>query len=161
VGVGSMGLYTLVKTLHIVSATLGFGTGIGIAHFMFSGLRSRLARERAFAARMTVKADFLFTLPSVIVQPVSGAWLIWQGGFLWNDYWLVLTYGLYLLAGACWVPVVIIQIRMKMMLESQLPGEAFNDAGYYRLFRAWFVLGWPAFGGLLIIFWLMVTKPTW
>jgi uncharacterized membrane protein len=156
-----MGLYLLVKTLHIISATILFGTGIGIANVMFFGHRSRLIQERAFAARMTVQADFLFTLPAVIIQPLSGAWLVWHGGFLWNDDWLVLTYGLYLLAGACWVPVVIIQMRMKTMLEAQLRGEPFNHATYNRLYRIWFALGWPAFGGLLFIFWLMVTKPTW
>ncbi len=153
--------YPLVKTLHIVSATIVFGTGIGIANFMFFGHRSPVAQERAFAARMTVKADFLFTLPSVIVQPVSGAWLVWHDGFPWNDYWLVLTYGLYLLAGVCWVPVVLIQMRMKAMLAAQSRGAAFDVAAYSRLFRLWFALGWPAFGGLLVIFWLMVTKPTW
>ena len=156
-----MNLYLLIKTLHIVSATIVFGTGIGIANFMLFGHRSRLARERFFAVRMTVTADFLFTLPAVIIQPASGAWLVWHGGFLWNDYWLVFTYGLYLLAGACWVPVVVIQMRMKAMLAAQQRGEAFDEASYNRLFRIWFVLGWPAFGGLLIIFWLMVAKPTW
>lgn len=156
-----MDLYFLVKTVHIISATIVFGTGIGIANFMFFGSRSRAPAERAFAARMTVKADFLFTLPSVIVQPLSGAWLVWQGGFLWDDYWLVVTYGLYLLAAVCWVPVVFIQIRMKAMLEAQALGEAFDEAAYDRLFRTWFALGWPAFGGLVFIFWLMVTKPTW
>lgn len=156
-----MGVYFFVKTLHIISATVVFGTGIGIANFMFFGTRSRVPVERAFAARMTVKADFLFTLPSVIIQPLSGAWLIWRGGFLWNDYWLVATYGLYLLAAVCWVPVVLIQIRMKAMLEAQLRGSAFDEAAYSRLFRLWFSLGWPAFGGLVFIFWLMVTKPAW
>lgn len=156
-----MDLYSLVKTLHIVSATIVFGTGIGIANFMFFGSRSRVPVERAFAARMTVKADFLFTLPSVIAQPLSGAWLVWQGGFRWDDYWLIVTYGLYLLAALCWVPVVFIQIRMKAMLEAHARGEAIDEAAYDRLFRRWFALGWPAFGGLVVIFWLMVTKTTW
>jgi uncharacterized membrane protein len=156
-----MDLYFLLKTLHIVSATIVFGTGIGIANFKFFGHRSGSARERAFAARMTVKADFFFTLPAVIIQPASGAWLIWQGGFRWDDYWLVLTYGLYLLAGACSVPVVLIQMRMKTMLEAKLRGEAFDEASYNQLFRIWFALGWLAFGGLIVIFWLMVSKPTW
>src|SRR5262249_11379187 len=120
-----------------------------------------LARERAFAARLTVKADFLFTLPSVIVQPVSGAWLVWHAGFLWTDYWLVVTYGLYVLAGGCWVPVVVIQLRMKTMGEAQVRGEAFDETTYNRLFRLWLILGGPAFGSVLVIFWLMVTKPTW
>jgi uncharacterized membrane protein len=156
-----MDLYLLVKTLHIISATIVFGTGIGIANFMFFGHRDGTADERAFAARMTVKADFLFTLPSVLIQPLTGAWLVWQGGFRWDESWLVLTYGLYLLAAACWVPVVVIQIRMKTMLAAKRRGEAFDEAGYDRLFRVWFVLGWPAFGGLIVIFWLMVAKPTW
>ena len=156
-----MDLYLLVKTLHIISATIVFGTGIGIANFMVFGHRSGLAQERAFATRATVTADFLFTLPAVIIQPVSGAWLVWYGGFLWNDNWLVLTYGLYLLAGACWVAVVIIQMRMKAMLEARQRGEAFDEAIYDRLFRLWFVLGGPAFGSLAVTFWLMVAKPTW
>lgn len=156
-----MDLYSLVKTLHILSATIVFGTGIGIANFMFFGSRSRVPVERAFAARMTVKADFLFTLPSVIIQPLSGAWLVWHGGFRWDDYWLVVTYGLYLLAALCWVPVVFIQIHMKRLLEASARGEAIDEAAYVRLFRKWFILGWPAFGGLVVIFWLMVTKPTW
>jgi uncharacterized membrane protein len=156
-----MYLYMLIKTLHIVSATIVFGTGIGIANFMYAGHRCGSAQERAFATRMTVKSDFLFTLPSVIFQPLSGAWLVWQGGFVWNDYWLLVSYGLYLLAGVCWVPVVVIQMRMKAMLAARLRGEDFDEAIYKRLFRVWFVLGWPAFGGLLIIFWLMVAKPTW
>src|SRR6516225_1653133 len=98
--------YFLVKTLHIISATIVFGTGIGIANFMFLGHFSPDTAARSFATRMTVRADFLFTLPAVIVQPLSGAWLIFYGGFAWNDFWLVLTYGLYMLAGACWLPVV-------------------------------------------------------
>lgn len=156
-----MDAYFLVKTLHIISAAILFGTGIGIANFMFFGHLSGQPQERAFAARMTVKADFLFTLPAVIVQPLSGAWLIWQGGFAWNDYWLTLTYGLYILAGLCWVPVVAIQMKMKVMLEAAARGEVFDSIAYGRLFRSWFILGWPAFGGLVIVFWLMVTKPTW
>jgi uncharacterized membrane protein len=32
-----MATYLLVKTLHIISATIVFGTGIGIANFTFLG----------------------------------------------------------------------------------------------------------------------------
>jgi uncharacterized membrane protein len=156
-----MDTYLLVKTLHIISATIVFGTGICIAIFMFLGHLSPDLAARAFATRITVRADFLFTLPAVIVQPLSGAWLILHGGFAWNDYWLVLTYALYMLAGACWLPVVAIQMRMKAMLEAQARGLAFDDAACQRLFRWWFMLGWPAFGSLVAVFWLMVAKPPW
>jgi uncharacterized membrane protein len=156
-----MDSYSLVKTIHIISAAILFGTGIGIANFMFFGHRSGVPVEQAFSARMTVRADFLFTLPAVIVQPLSGAWLVYRGGFAWGDYWLVLSYALYILAGCCWIPVVAIQMRMKAMLEAQMRGGVFDDIAYQRLFRWWFALGWPAFGGLVIVFWLMVAKPAW
>jgi uncharacterized membrane protein len=102
----------------LISATIVFGTGIGIANFMFLGHFSRDPAARRFATRMTVRADCVFTLPAVIAQPQSGAWLILYGGFAWNDYWLVLTYALYGLAGACWLLVVAIQMRMKAVLEA-------------------------------------------
>jgi uncharacterized membrane protein len=75
-----MNTYLLVKTLHVISATIVFGTGIGIATFMFLGHLSPDPAARAFATRITVRADFLFTLPAVIVQPLSGAWLTPKGG---------------------------------------------------------------------------------
>jgi len=155
-----MDTYLLVKTLHIICAAVVFGAGIGIASFMLFG-QFGSDPARAFAARTTVRADFLFTLPAVIVQPLGGAWLIAYGGFAWNKYWLVLPYALYLLVGACWLPVVAIQMRMKAMLDAKAQGAAFGEAMYRRLFRWWFVLGWPAFSGLLATFWLMVAKPTW
>jgi uncharacterized membrane protein len=156
-----MDLYSIVKTAHIISATVLFGTGLGIANFMFFGHRESEPVKRAFAARMTVRADYMFTLPAVIAQPVTGAWLIALGGFDWTDKWLVATYVLYLLAGACWVPVVAIQLRMKTMLEAAANGEPLDTAVYKRLYRWWFALGWPAFLGLVAVFWLMVAKPTW
>lgn len=156
-----MDLYSIVKVMHIISSTIVFGTGLGIAYFMLMGQRSRDFVERRFAARMTVLADYIFTLPAVIMQPLTGAWLVWRAGFDWTDLWLVGTYGLYVLAGLCWVPVVVIQIEMKRMLDSQTLDGAFDEAAFNRLFRWWFTLGWPAFGGLVVIFGLMVAKPSW
>lgn len=154
-------LYLVIKTVHIVSATVLFGTGLGIAALFFSSNLSSDTAARRFAAAMTVRADFIFTLPAVILQPLSGLWLVSRAGFSWTDYWLVWTYALYALAGICWIPVVLIQIRMKQMLDRQAGGEAIDQAAYNRLFRWWFALGWPAFGGLIAVFFLMVAKPSW
>lgn len=151
-----MDLYAIIKTLHVLSATVLFGTGAGIAFFMARGVMAGEPAARQFAAATTVTADFVFTLPAVVIQPLSGAWLVAHGGFDWTDRWLVWTYGLYLLAGACWLPVVAIQIRMRQLLAAASPDEA----ALRRLFRWWFALGWPAFGGLVVVFFLMVAKPT-
>lgn len=154
-----MELYSLVKTLHILLATVLFGTGLGIAFFFWMGGRSGDDRAALFAARATVVADTLFTLTAVIAQPLTGAWLIVKGSFDPHDAWLMLTYGLYLLAGACWVPVVFIQIRIRNMLLAKVAGGPFDKVNYRRLRRWWFALGWPAFMALVTIIHLMVTKP--
>lgn len=152
--------YQLVKTMHILTAMVLFGTGIGIAFFFWMSDRAGDDRAALFAARTTVTADFLFTLTAVVAQPVTGAWLVWSGGFNPLDRWLVLTYALYLIAGACWVPVVFIQLRVRAMLEAKVSGGAFDADAYHRLRRWWFVLGWPAFLALIIVVHLMVTKPS-
>jgi uncharacterized membrane protein len=114
-----------------------------------------------FAARWTVRADFLFTLPAGILQPVTGAALIANGGIDPSASWIVLSVALYALAGLCWIPVVWLQIRMKRMLESSVCGRGFDQQAYERLRRTWFLLGFPAFLGLIVVFWLMVAKPNW
>lgn len=150
--------YDLVKTLHILSATILFGTGIGIAFFMVRARFTDNLHERLYAARNTVLADMIFTLPAVILQPLTGAWLVHNGGYGWSEPWLLASYGLFLLAGAYWLPVVWLQVRLKHMLATAVANGTPLPAAYDRLFRLWFALGWPAFLGLVVIFYLMVTK---
>jgi uncharacterized membrane protein len=152
--------YLLIKTVHVLSATVLFGTGLGIAFFFWSARQSD-DHARLFAARMTVRADFLFTLPAVFLQPLTGFWLIAHGGFDPQASWILISFGLYILAGLCWIPVVWLQIKMKNMLESNIAGRGFDRPAYERLRRIWFLLGGPAFIGLLVVFWLMVSKPNW
>jgi uncharacterized membrane protein len=154
-----MDWYLTIRALHILSATILFGTGLGTAFFM---LRSRFTdnlHEKFLAARNTVLADYLFTAPAVIIQPLTGFWLISQGGYGWTDLWLVTTYIIYAVAGLCWLPVVWIQIQLKNMLAHSVQTGETLPARYHTLFRTWFILGWPAFIGLVVVFFLMVFKP--
>jgi uncharacterized membrane protein len=151
--------YLVLKLAHILSATVLFGTGLGTAFQMWAANRSGDARTIADAAATVVKADVWFTTPAVIVQPLTGLALVHLAGFGLRAPWLVAAYLLYLLAGACWLPVVWIQLRMRDLARQALLRQAALPALYHRLFRVWFLLGWPAFGAVLGIFWLMVTKP--
>jgi uncharacterized membrane protein len=151
--------YFVIKTLHIISAAILFGTGLGIAFFFLRSHFTDNVQDKFYAARTTVLADYIFTAPAVVIQPLTGFWLIQHGGFNWHDLWLSTTYGLYIIAGVCWLPVVWIQIELKRMLaHSVATGEALPGR-YKRLFRLWFILGWPAFIGLVAVFFLMVMKP--
>lgn len=154
-----MDMYFIIKTIHILSSTILFGTGLGIAFFMLCSSFTPNIQQKYFAAKLTVLADYIFTAPAVILQPITGWWLITQGGHDPAALWLQITYGLYVLAGLCWLPVVYIQIRMKQILAHCIDTNSIVPPTYHKLYRIWFCLGWPAFLSLVAIFYLMVTKP--
>ena len=91
-----MMLYEIVKTVHILSAALLFGTGLGTAWFMWRADRTGDPETIAATAGNVVLADWLFTLLAVVLQPVSGFWLIDLVGYLPAEIWLMWSYGLYL-----------------------------------------------------------------
>lgn len=154
-----MDLYLVLKTLHIISSTIVFGTGAGIAFFMLRSWFSNSVQEKLFAAKNTVLADYLFTFPAVIIQPLSGIALVYMAGFDWGAYWLVATYVIYIIAALCWLPVVWIQIQLKNMCVDASENGTELPERYNKLFKIWFLLGWPAFLGLVAVFYLMVAKP--
>ncbi|MDP6708062.1 MAG: DUF2269 domain-containing protein [Alphaproteobacteria bacterium] len=154
-----MDLYLAVKTVHILSAAVLFGTGAGIAFFMLMAHLTRDVATIAATARIVVIADFVFTLPAVVVQPATGLWLIWQAGFAVTEPWLLLAYVLYVLVGACWIPVVFLQIKARDLAAAAREQGTPLPAAYTRAFRIWFCLGWPAFAGVVAIYALMLFKP--
>ncbi len=148
------------KFVHLIGAAVLLGTGIGIAFFMLMAHRTGNAAVIAYTARIVVIADFLFTASAVIVQPVSGLALTWAIGLSpLDESWIVLSFALYGLVGLCWLPVVFIQMRMRKLALAAALKEAPLPPAYYRLFRVWFALGWPAFAGVIAIFALMTWQP--
>lgn len=151
--------YLVVKWIHILSSTLLFGTGLGIAFFMWSAHRSGDAAQIAATGRSVVIADACFTAPAVVVQLASGMWLVHTLGLPWSAFWLKTALRLFCVVGACWLPVVWLQIRARDLAGNAAATGTALPAGYFRIMRWWFWLGWPAFLGVLAIFWLMVAKP--
>jgi uncharacterized membrane protein len=152
-------LYLPLKWLHILSSTVLFGTGLGTAFHFWYTMRTGSVAAIAASARATVLADFIFTLPAVILQPATGLALVLIAGYPLGSTWISASIGLYLVAGACWLPVVFIQLRMRdLAVACEREGRALDPA-FHRLARMWFALGWPAFIALVIVFWLMIAKP--
>ena len=80
-------------------------------------------------------------------------------GFALTSNWLALSIALYAFVGACWIPVVWLQLRMCELARVAASVGAPLPADYERYYRRWFMLGWPAFLGVIGIFVLMVFKP--
>jgi uncharacterized membrane protein len=151
--------YLAIKWLHILSATLMFGTGFGTAFYMFFANRSGNVQAMAVVTRLVARADWWFTTPAIIIQPLSGLWMIHLAGFPFTSRWIAWSVALYALAGICWLPVVWLQLKMRdMAAHAALAGEPL-PARYWRYEKIWIALGFPAFGALLIVYWLMVHKP--
>ncbi|MBZ9992676.1 MULTISPECIES: DUF2269 domain-containing protein [unclassified Mesorhizobium] len=152
-------MYFVLKYLHVIGAAVLLGTGAGIAFFMLMAHRTGNAATIAAVARIVVLADFLFTATAVVVQPLTGLGLAWVAGYSLSEGWIILSIALYIVTGVFWLPVVWMQIEMRNLatqaaLSNQAPPERYNQ-----LFRRWFVFGFPAFGAVLAIFWLMVARP--
>lgn len=149
-----------IRYLHIIGATLLFGTGLGTAFHGYMAYRSGNVQAVSVAARNVVLADWLFTAPAVVLQPVTGIALALQYGYPLTSGWIVASLLLYAFIGACWLPVVWLQVRMaKLARAAQAEGAPLPPA-YYHYLRLWFALGWPAFAAILVIFYLMLNRPS-
>jgi uncharacterized membrane protein len=150
--------YLLLKWIHIISSTILFGTGIGSAFFMFMANRRKDVASIYFATRHVVIADFVFTTPSIIIQLVTGIALVDAGGYAFTDRWITYALLLYFFAGACWLPVVWMQIKMRDMAKKAIDTGQTLPECYWKMDRWWIILGSLAFPAIMVVFYLMVFK---
>lgn len=150
--------YLVLKLLHILSGAVLLGTGAGIAYFLLTAHLSRDIAALRVVTRHVILADWLFTATAVVVQPVTGVWMMLARGWPWSAPWLQWSIALFVAIGACWIPVVVLQYRIAR-LARDAPDFAALGVDYRRAMRGWMVLGIPAFTMLLAVYALMVFKP--
>jgi len=151
--------YLMLKWLHVIGATALLGTGAGIAYFLARAHGTKDARQIAAVASDVVRADLWFTATAVVLQPVTGYLLMAQRGWTFAPLWLRGSIILYVLIGCCWLPVLWLQWQMRDMARAAAVGERPLPPRYFIFYRCWFLLGWPAFAGVLAILWLMIARP--
>jgi uncharacterized membrane protein len=149
----------LLRFVHVLGATVLFGTGLGIAFFMVMANRTGDPAKIAHVAGSVVIADTVFTATAVILQPATGALLAREMGWPLTEGWIVLSLFLYVVTGLFWLPVVAIQIRLRNLARQAAADDSPLPDAYGRLFRIWFACGFPAFFAVLAIFWLMLARP--
>jgi uncharacterized membrane protein len=154
-----MNLYLSLKTLHILSSVLLVGTGFGSAFYLFFTHRTGSVAAIATVSRLVVRADWWFTTPTIIIQPATGIALAHMAGWPLTSGWILLSMVLYVLAGACWLPVVWLQIRMSQMAQQAHQQGTELPNLYWRYARWWERLGYPAFIAMVGVYYLMVAKP--
>lgn len=151
--------YLNVKWIHVLGSTFLFGTGIGSAFYLLLTSLTRDVRAVAAVSRIVVIADWLFTATTVIAQPLTGFWLVHLAGYPLTATWLWWSIWLYVLAIACWLPVVVLQIRLRNLAQEAVRGGEELPAQYWDYLKVWIALGIPAFFAFVAVFYLMVAKP--
>lgn len=151
--------YLIFKYIHIISSTVLFGTGIGSAFYMFMANRRKDLPGIVFTTRHVVIADWLFTTPAVIIQLITGLILIQFKGYDLTHKWIMYSLILYFSAGACWLPVIWIQIKMRNIARMSMDNNSDLPAIYWKYDKWWLILGSMAFPMIIIVFYLMVFKP--
>ena len=151
-------IFLTLKTIHILSAFLLFGTGLGSAFYKFAADRGGNLTHIANTNKNVVLADWLFTTPTVIIQPVTGILMANSLNLPLSTPWIMISLILYVIAGLCWLPVVVLQIKMRALSQQALEDDTDLPEQYYRYARIWFWLGVPAFIAISLVILLMVFK---
>ncbi len=154
-----MTLYFLIKYFHVLGAVVILGTGAGIAFFMLMAHLSGDVAVIARTAATVVIADLLFTLSAVILQPITGGLLMVLSDTSPRERWVLASIALYALAGLFWIPVVFMQVEMRNLARVAATQTKPLPPRYFALFRRWFWFGFPGFGAVMGILWLMIAKP--
>src|SRR5260370_31393610 len=152
-------VYLLQVYQHVLCWIVIFGSGSGTVFFI---LMSHLSRDPAFISRTSatvVIADMLFTLMAVLLQPVTGGFLMALSATSLGERWLLTSLGLYVGAGLFWIPVIFMQVEMRGLARKAVAQQAPLPPRYFALFPRWFVFGIPGFGSVMLILWLMIAKP--
>lgn len=155
-----MSTFLLLKWVHILSSVALVGVGFGSAFYLYFINRSRNVAAIAEVSRLVVRADYWFTAPTVIIQPVSGFALISMASYSLTETWLLATYVLFILAGIWWLPVVWLQIQMAKIAMTAMDNNTELPQRYWRYAIIWERLGMLAFPSMLIVYGLMVFKPS-
>ena len=150
--------YLTLTYWHIISAFLLFGTGLGSAFYKWMADRSGNVQHIAITNKHVVMADYIFTTPTIILQPLTGLWMVHMAQIPLTTPWVTLSLSLYVFAGLCWLPVVYLQIKMQKMAEKAVTNATELPDKYWRYTQIWFGLGIPAFMAMMFVVFLMVFK---
>jgi uncharacterized membrane protein len=148
----------LIKTLHVISATIFFGAGMMSAFWKLMGDRTGDPKVIAWCQRQIVLADWIFTVPCAIVSPATGLYLVVRFALPWRTPWVLWSTLFFVFAGLTWLPAVFLQKRMRAITARCVEDGTPLPEEFHRANRIWFALGIPSFTAALLVIWLMVTK---
>ncbi len=150
--------YLLLKVVHIIAMAFFLGAGAGSAVLKLRADKSGDLQSMKFAAGHIVWADWLFTIPSGIALPATGLGMAILAGIPITSGWLAGGIVLFIIAGLCWVPAAVLQIKMRQEINDAILANRDLSPSYQKWTRYWLALGFPSFTAAVLAIYVMVIK---
>lgn len=132
-----------LRWLHILSAIVLVGGGLGSAFHLLAASLQRQPSYAAAAAQNVLRSDMIFTGPTAVFQVVSGLWLAHRLGLAPSTPWIAWSLALYAVAMGLWEAT---------RQHRELPRQ------YWASLITWAGLAAVGFVAFLGVLWLMTAK---
>ncbi len=150
--------YEILKLIHLLSMLLLLGVGGGSAFYKYITDKKGSLEAIVHINRQVVLADWLFTTPSAIIQPLSGIALAHLLGYSLSTPWILYSLILFSFSGVLWLGAVYLQIQMRNLSMDCLEHKKALPSLFFRYAKIWFLLGIPSFLAMLGVMLLMVFR---
>ena len=147
-----------MKLVHVLAAFLFLGTGFGSFFYKWLADRSGDVAVVLWCQRAIVLADWLFTVPSAIVLPITGLMLVSLYDMPLTTRWVLVGFAGYAVAGLTWLPAAWAQLRMRALAQKAYDEGTELPESFYRLARLWRYLGVPSFLAALLTVLAMIDR---
>ena len=153
-------VHRMLVFLHILGAIIFMGNIIVSAMWMSQARRTRDAAVLEFATRAVIRADWLFTLPGIVLILVPGLLTVGAWGGIPGASWAEAALALFIVSGVIWgVLLVRFQKRMAGLAREAVELNVALSDHFYRLLGRWMMWGGIATLLPLVALYLMVFKP--
>jgi uncharacterized membrane protein len=153
-------LYQTLLYAHILGVILLAGNITITAFWKVLADMTREPKQIAFATRAVIIADWLYTLPGIVLTLVGGVGISLMGQWpLFEVSWLSWSVVWFVVAGILWMVFLVpLQIRQNRAAKLFAQTGVIPDS-YWRDATRWITIGLIATVPILIILYLMVAKP--
>ncbi len=146
--------------LHVLGAILFFGNILVTAFWKVVADASRNLEMIHIGARKVLAADYIFTIPGLLLLISTGNAMAHRYGYPMNEInWVSVSNGLFAITGVIWLAILIpLQVKMIRTSKQSLEQGAVTEA-YRAASKLWMIFGSLATLIPLYILYLMTVKP--
>jgi uncharacterized membrane protein len=151
--------YAWFKCLHLLGVILLLGNAIVTGVWKALADRSRLPSTVAYAQRLVIVTDWVFTGSGIALTVLGGYGMVYQSHLsLTGNTWLMWGQGLFALSALIWLALLLPLQTEQSRMARRFAADGRIPEDYWRLGRRWLSWGVLATLPLLVTVFLMTAK---